>query len=102
MDNIHGERISDRMVKEKVLVNNKTGLHLKPAGVLCNEAIKYQASITFRIRTSTANVKSVLSVLAACVKPGEEIEFFCEGPDEAEALAGVVAVVKNNFGEKEE
>ena len=41
--------------------------------------------------------------IAFCKGPlGEEIEFFCEGPDEAEALAGVVAVVKNNFGEKEE
>lgn len=90
------------MVKEKVLVNNKTGLHLKPAGVLCNEAIKYQASVMFRVRNSSVNAKSVLNVLAACVKPGEEIEFFCEGADEAEALAGIVAVVKNNFGEKEE
>ena len=89
------------MVKEKVLVNNTTGLHLKPAGVLCNEAIKYQASVVFEVRTLSVNAKSVLNVLAACVKPGEEIEFICEGPDEAEALAGVVAVVKNNFGEKE-
>lgn len=90
------------MVKEKVLVSNKTGLHLKPAGVLCNEAIKYQASVMFKIRGLMVNAKSVLNVLAACVKAGEEIEFFCEGSDEAEALTGVIAVVKNNFGEKEE
>ena len=90
------------MVKEKVLVNNKTGLHLKPAGMLCNEAIKYESSVMFQVRALTVNAKSVLNVLAACVKPGEEIEFICEGPDEAEALAGVIAVIKNNFGEKEE
>ncbi len=90
------------MVKEKIIVNNRTGLHLKPAGTLCNEAIKYKSSVMFRIRTSTVNAKSVLSVLAACVKPGEEIEFVCEGPDEAEALAGVIGVIKNNFGEKDE
>lgn len=90
------------MVKEKVLISNKTGLHLKPAGMLCNEAIKYESSVMFHVRTLTVNAKSVLNVLAACVKTGEEIEFFCEGTDEAEALAGVVAVVKNNFGEKEE
>ena len=90
------------MVKEKVVVNNQTGLHLKPAGTLCNEAIKYKSSVMFRVRTSTVNARSVLSVLAACVKPGEEIEFICEGTDEAEALAGVVGVVKNKFGEKDE
>ena len=90
------------MVKEKVVVDNKTGLHLKPAGTLCNEAIRYKSSVKFRVRTLTVDAKSVLNVLAACVKPGEEIEFFCEGPDEEEALAGVMAVVKNKFGEKEE
>ena len=87
------------MVKEKVLVNNKTGLHLKPAGALCNEAIKYQASVMFRIRTSTANAKSVLSVLGACVKCGDEIEFVCEGEDEALALKTLVDAVENGLGE---
>ena len=90
------------MVKEKVLINNKTGLHLKPAGTLCNEAIKYISSVQFRHGDTMVNVKSVLNVLAACVKAGEEIEFICEGIDEADALAGVVSVVKNNFGEKDE
>ena len=90
------------MVKEKVQINNKTGLHLKPAGALCNEAIKYISSIQFSYGGAMVNVKSVLNVLAACVKPGEEIEFICEGIDETEALAGVVGVVKNNFGEKDE
>ena len=90
------------MVKEKVLVNNKTGLHLKPAGTLCNEAIKYISTVQFHYGQTVANAKSVLSVLAACVKSGEEIEFVCEGIDEVEALAGVVGVVKNNFGEKDE
>ena len=28
---------------------------------------------------STANAKSVLSVLGACVKSGDEITFICEG-----------------------
>lgn len=90
------------MVREKIKVTNRTGLHLKPAGLLCNEAIKYKASVSFQFGTTNVNAKSVLSVLAACVKSGDEIEFMCDGPDEAEALAAVVAVVRNNFGEKDE
>ena len=90
------------MVKEKVTVANRTGLHLKPAGTLCNEAIKYKSSVMFQFRTTTVNAKSVLSVLAACVKSGDEIEFICDGPDEDEDLAAMVRVVKNNFGEKDE
>ena len=31
------------MVSEKVTVKNPSGLHLRPAGILCKEAIKYKS-----------------------------------------------------------
>ena len=72
------------MVSKKVTVKNPTGLHLRPAGILCNEAMKYQSQITFVYDGGMANAKSVLSVLGACVKCGNEIELTCEGVDEQE------------------
>jgi phosphocarrier protein HPr len=51
------------------------------------------------VRTTTANAKSVLSVLGACVKSGDEIEFVCEGPDEKEALEAMVGIVEAGLGE---
>ena len=51
------------MVSKKVTVNNPTGLHLRPAGNLCKEAMKYKSMIKFQFRETTANAKSVLSVL---------------------------------------
>ena len=68
------------MVRQKVVIKNPTGLHLRPAGNLCKEAIKYKSLISFTFRDSTANAKSVLSVLGACVKCGDEIELICDGP----------------------
>ena len=56
------------MVSEKVRVNNPSGLHLRPAGILCKEAMKYKSLITFQYGQGSANAKSVLSVLGACVK----------------------------------
>ena len=91
------------MVSKKITVNNVSGLHLRPTGLLCNEAIKYQATVKFRFTgkagITTANAKSVLSVLGACIKCGDEIEFICEGPDEEEALAAVVCLVESGLGE---
>ena len=55
--------------------------------------------ITFTFRDSTANAKSVLSVLGACVKSGDEIELICEGEDEGEALKTLVAAVESGLGE---
>ena len=87
------------MVNKKVMVKNPTGLHLRPAGVLCNEAMKYQSQITFVYDGGMANAKSVLSVLGACVKCGDEIEIMCEGADEQEALDNLVGAINSGLGE---
>lgn len=88
------------MVSQKVVIKNPTGLHLRPAGVLCKEAMKYKSLTTFSFRETTANAKSVLSVLGACVKCGDEIEFRCEGEDEEEALKGLIYAVETGLGEE--
>lgn len=87
------------MVSKKVTVKNPTGLHLKPAAVFCKEALNFQSTVTFTFGTTTANAKSVLSVLAACVKCGDEIEIVCVGPDEAEALSALAKAVNEGLGE---
>ena len=56
------------MVRQKVVVKNLSGLHLRPAGYLCKEAINFKCSVQFRFHDTYANAKSVLSVLRACVK----------------------------------
>ena len=87
------------MVNRKVTVKNPTGLHLRPAGILCKEAMKYQSQITFAYGGGMTNAKSVLSVLGACVKCGDEIEIFCEGPDEQKALDNLAGAIDSGLGE---
>ncbi|MDE6219900.1 MAG: HPr family phosphocarrier protein, partial [Lachnospiraceae bacterium] len=55
--------------------------------------------ITFTFRGNTANAKSVLSVLGACIKSGDEIEVFCDGSDENEALSTMIKVIEDGLGE---
>lgn len=87
------------MVSKKVTVKNITGLHLKPAAFFCKEAMKFKSLITFTFEHTTANAKSVLSVLGACVKCGDEIEIVCEGTDEKEALDALIKAVEDGLGE---
>ena len=87
------------MVSQKVMIKNPTGLHLRPAGILCTEAMQYKSLITFKFKDTTANAKSVLSVLGACVKSGDEIELVCDGEDEEDALKALVAAVESGLGE---
>ncbi len=87
------------MVTKKIVISNPTGLHLRPAGNLCKVAMNYKSHITFNYGENSANAKSVLSVLGACIKCGDELEFICDGPDEEEALKAIVSAIETGLGE---
>ncbi len=87
------------MVTQKTTIKNPTGLHLRPAGLFCKTAVQYKSKITFQYKDITANAKSVLSVLGACIKRGDEIELICEGVDEEEALQAMVKIIEDGLGE---
>ncbi len=89
------------MISEKVLVKNPSGFHLRPAGMFCQIAEGYKAKIYFNKGDDRDyNAKSVLSVLGAGVRSGDEVEIICDGEDEDEALRALVELVDTGFGEK--
>lgn len=85
------------MTKQKITIKNQTGLHLRPAGILCRTAMLYKSHITLIHGETTANAKSVLSVLGAGVKAGDELEIMCEGVDEQEALSALVELFESGL-----
>ena len=85
------------VVKQKVIVKNQLGLHLRPAGILCRTAMLYKSHITLTCGTATVNAKSVLSVLGAVVKTDDEVEITCEGMDEQEALGALVELFESGL-----
>lgn len=88
------------MIRHKVIITNPTGLHLRPAGIFCNVASRYKCKVEFVYDDNiSANAKSVLSVLGACVKAGDEIELICDGEGEEEAMAAMVEAVESGLGE---
>ena len=87
------------MVKQKTTIKNPTGLHLRPAGLFCKTAVQFKSKITFQFKDTTANAKSVLSVLGSCIKRGDEIELICEGEDEEQALGAMLKIIEDGLGE---
>lgn len=91
------------MVSKKVVIKNPTGLHLRPAGLFCKTAMQFGCKISVekikRREYTLANAKSVLSILGACVKGGDEITIICDGADEEEALNAMVSIVEEGLGE---
>lgn len=85
------------MVSDKIKITSPQGLDLRPAGIFCKEAMKFKSRITFGAKGSTANAKSVLSVLGACVKCGDVIELCCDGEDEEMALEAMRCIVETEL-----
>ena len=83
------------MVSQKVTVINKSGLHVRPAGVLVKAAESCTSKIEIIYKHNIVNAKSLLNILSASIRKGEEIEFRCTGPDEVEDLATVVEAMKH-------
>lgn len=87
------------MVSEKVIVAEAFGLHLRPAGKLCDISLNYKSKIQIKKGNGIMNAKSVLGVLAARVQHGDEVEIICDGPDEKEALEVLVKALREGFTE---
>lgn len=91
------------MVKKKVTVINKTGLHARPASEFVKKAKAFQSKITLTkeddSRNMISNGKSVISVIGLCAVQGAVIEITAEGEDEQEAAESLIALVESGFGE---
>ncbi len=83
------------MVEQKVKITHPLGLELRPAGDLCQLAVRYSSRITIQygVILGTANAKSILGVLGASMHSGDEVTLICEGEDEEEALSDVVGLL---------
>lgn len=88
------------MQKGKAVILNEKGLHLRPTRVLCDYALKYPCKINIKVREYDVSAKSMLGVLSARIKSGEEIEIVCEGDDEEEALNAILSLIMNKFHEE--
>lgn len=88
------------MVSTNLVILNPTGLHMRPAKHFCTEALEYPCKIHIYKGTSCYNAKSVLSVLSAGVKYGDEIMVECDGTDEEQALHALKSMVQEGFGEE--
>lgn len=86
------------MVSQKVIIHYPDNLHMRPAAQLAKTAQDFEAAVYLRHGERRIDVKSMLALLGACIKFGDEVEFICEGEDEEAALAAVLGQVNQPAG----
>ena len=88
------------MLSRKITIKNPSGLHLRPAGVLSQTAMKFKSDIIIEYGEKKIVAKSVLNVMAAGIKSGTEVNLIVEGDDEEEAMKTLVEAIESGLGEK--
>ena len=87
------------MISKTLTVVNPSGLHLRPAGVLSQTAMKFKSDITIECGEKKIVAKSVLNVMAAGIKCGTEITLICDGEDEQAARDTLSQAIESGLGE---
>ena len=87
------------MVSAKTKVINPQGLHMRPAQLFVTEMNKYKSEVSIVFNGKPINAKSIMNLMASCIKMDSEIEIRCEGAQEAEALDAAVKLVESGLGD---
>jgi phosphotransferase system HPr (HPr) family protein len=86
------------MVRKKVRVLNKAGLHARPSSVLVKTASKFDADFYIEMKGYKVNGKSILGVMTLAAEEGAELELILDGDDEYKALESISNLFQNEFG----
>ncbi|MBQ6337100.1 MAG: HPr family phosphocarrier protein [Ruminococcus sp.] len=87
------------MVSKTLTIVNAQGFHMRPASTFANTMMKYSSDVTLKVNGKDVNAKSLMNIIAACIKCGNEVEVVCNGADEEAALAEAAAMIESGFGE---
>jgi len=83
------------LIKKKLIVKNKQGLHARPAALFVQVANKFDARITVRRDDEEVNGKSIMGILMLGAEKGSSIVIEAEGDDASAALLELEKIVTN-------
>ncbi len=89
------------MIKKEVTIINKLGLHARAASKLVATAQAFASDITISQGISSADGKSIMSILVLAASCNTVLELTIDGEDEAAAMNALVSLIDNRFDECE-
>lgn len=82
-----------------VTIENAQGLHARPVMRFVDLAGQYRSAVTVRKDGYTVDGKNPMEMMLLEASRGTRIEIAADGPDAAEAVEALAALVENGFGE---
>lgn len=89
-------------ITRTLLITNKKGLHARASRKLAELALSYDSTrISVRRDGDEADARSLMDLMMLGAGIGDEVEIEARGPQAAEAMAAVEALIEAKFHEGE-
>jgi phosphocarrier protein len=89
------------MLRKKVEIVNKLGLHARAAAKFVATAGRFESQIEVMHNERCVNGKSIMGVMMLAASKGSEIELIVSGADQDAALEALVLLIDQKFNEAE-
>lgn len=89
------------MIKKKLTLINKLGLHARASAKFVSTAAKFQSHIDVTKDSQTINGKSIMGVMMLAASKGSELTLQIDGPDEIQMEEALTILINNRFYEEE-
>ncbi|MBS0326654.1 MAG: HPr family phosphocarrier protein [Proteobacteria bacterium] len=87
------------MQRREVEIVNKLGLHARASARLTQLAARFASDVSIARNGRSVNAKSIMGVMMLAAGKGSRVTLEIDGPDEAEAMDAVCALIADCFGE---
>ena len=87
------------MPERTVQIVNKNGIHARPAAEIVKLAAKFQSDVQISRNGRKVNAKSIMGVMMLAAGKGAKVTLEIDGPDEAQAMDAICALIGDCFGE---
>ncbi len=89
------------MSKATTTINNKLGLHARASAKLTKLAGSYPCEVWIAKGERRVNAKSIMGVMMLAAGMGSTVDIETSGEREQEAMAALLALIADKFGEGE-
>ena len=88
------------MTQETLTIENKTGIHARPASIFVQTATNFKSKIQLQAKGKTIDAKSILRIMSRGLVKGTEVTIFAFCPDEADAVNALNDLIDSKFVEE--
>ncbi|MGA0406707.1 MAG: HPr family phosphocarrier protein [Limisphaerales bacterium] len=86
-------------IKTELLVENKMGIHARPAAMFVKIASRYEAEIFVEKDGERVNGKSIMGLMMLAAGPGSRLVLEAIGVDASQAVEELTQLLANRFDE---